>query len=152
MKRFTTVRKVAAAYMVCSAFAIQPMMAQNTNSLKETDYSVPTWTVLQRALKQLQNASAPYSISTVINGNPSTRLGFAWFTNASVTDGAVQLVAKANATEADFANAKVIEAGSNMATLNYLNANNNKAVIEASGITADSKRNYTVHKAVAEGR
>jgi hypothetical protein len=150
MRKIIFFKSVVAVQLICALFATQPTAAQT--ELKAEDYTVPSWTVLQSALKQMQKADMPYSISTVINGDPATRMGIAWFTNASVTDGMLQIVEKAKATSDDFANATTVKADAvTELSFNYMNASNNAAIIVKTGFTADCKRSYTSHKAVADG-
>lgn len=79
--------------------------AQTVGSLNESDYTVPTWTKLLAAIKQLQPAQTPYSVNMVFNGDPTSRMAFNWFTNPTTEAGEVQVVEKADATDADFAGA-----------------------------------------------
>ena len=58
----------------------------------------------------LTDKEQPYNMVATINGDPHTQMGFCWFTNDNIYDGEVQLIAQANATEADFANAISISA------------------------------------------
>ena len=85
------------------------------------DYTVPSITALKFAIydcakdssdankeamrqkiKELQPKEEPYCMVATINGDPHTRMGFCWFTNEGVMDGQVQIVAKEDATAADF--------------------------------------------------
>ena len=63
---------------------------------------------MRQKIKELVPKTEPYCIVATINGDPKTRMGFAWFTNDSVFDGEVQLIAQEDATEADFENGNVI--------------------------------------------
>ena len=49
------------------------------------------------AAENLVDKHEPYNMIANINGNPRTRMAFAWFTNEGVTDGVVQIIAKENA-------------------------------------------------------
>lgn len=92
------------------------------------DYTVPSYTAfliakfeakkdpsqanLQNLVEKvaaLQSKYEPYNMVATINGDPHTRMGFTWFTNDSIKDGEVQIVAKENATEADFAGTNVMK-------------------------------------------
>lgn len=119
-----------------------------TITLSQNDFSVPAWTQLQRLVATMPSASTPFSINMTVNGDPSTRMGFAWFTNTGVTDGQVQLVAKAGATDADFANPDFTfpATSSEVKGLNY-SIDKNKLV----GIEPNQKVDYMSHKAVAAG-
>lgn len=134
--------------VLLSAAAVLPLSAATgITSLNAGDYSVPSWTAIQRAIAAAQPATAPFSINTTYNGDPATRMAFAWFTNQTVATGKVQLVAKAAATEADFAAATVLPAVDEMTSeLNYSIDKNYLA-----GIEPNQKVRYMSHKALATG-
>lgn len=117
-------------------------------TLSQKDFSVPAWTQLQRLVAAMPPASAPFSINMTVNGDPSTRMGFAWFTNPGVTEGQVQIVAKAEATDADFANPDFTftAVSSDVKGLNYSIEKN-----RLDGIEPNQKVDYTSNKAVATG-
>lgn len=123
-------------------------VARTSITLSEDDFSIPSWTRLQRLVATMPSASAPFDINMTVNGDPSTRMGFAWFTNPGVTDGQVQIVAKSGATEADFANPDFTFAAvsSEVKGLNYSIEKNN-----LEGIEPNQKMDYTSHKALAVG-
>ena len=119
-----------------------------TITLSQNDFSVPAWTQLQRLVATMPSASTPFSINMTVNGDPSTRMGFAWFTNTGVSDGQVQILAKTGATDADFANPDFTfpATSSEVKGLNYSIEKN-----KLSGIEPNQKVDYTSHKAVAVG-
>lgn len=119
-----------------------------TITLSQNDFSVPAWTQLQRLVATMPSASTPFSINMTVNGDPSTRMGFAWFTNNGVSGGQVQILAKAGATDADFANPDFTfpATSSEVKGLNYSIEKN-----KLSGIEPNQKVDYTSHKAVAVG-
>lgn len=121
-------------------------VAQDISSLKASDYTKPAWTQLNRLLATMQPATMPYSINMTVNGDPATRMAFAWFTNPDVTEGEVQLVAKADATVDDFQNPTLVIKANATAVqgLNYSIAKN-----KLEGIEPNSKADYCSHKAVA---
>lgn len=90
----------------------------------------------------------PYSINMTVNGDPTSRMAFAWFTNHGITDGEVQMVAKKDATAEDFdSNVMVFNAkAEEVIGLNYSIDKNHLA-----GITPGEKADYTSHKALAQG-
>lgn len=105
---------------------------------------------LRQAIKNLVPKTEPYCMISNINGDPKTRMGFAWFTNDGVTDGEVQIVAVEDAKEADFESGNVITvpAGATQTkTLRY----SGKAtyIVNKSGIKASVRYKYISHKAVA---
>lgn len=125
---------------------VQPMTAQDVPAMNAESFTTPTWTKLQRLLTEMQPATQPYSINMTINGDPTSRMAFAWFTNPTVKAGKVQIVAKADATSEDFNTpAMSIDATStDVKDLNYVIAKN-----YVEGIEPNTKKSYTSHKALA---
>ena len=140
------------------------------SSLKELNYTIPSWTLLKRAVKsasslkdsnsaiQLQDAlnglkskETPYSIVTCINGNPTSQLGFAWFTNAGVSGGRVEIVlGPATSSKAFKKPVMVIPAKCvNVPDLNYNSKGN--GLMALADIPDNSKKSYTQNKALAIG-
>ena len=111
---------------------------------------------MQARIAELQVKEYPYNQIATINGDPATHMGFCWFTNGGITDGVVQLVAKANATEADFASADVITVNANttLANLHYTPIQASESpkydICTAAGLPRDTKFDYVSHKAIAD--
>ena len=149
-------------------------VAQNlimfANTLVETDYTIPTWTLLKRAItlasktgdsasiaslsnaiKSLQSKTQPYSVSVDINGNPSTQMGFAWFTNVGVSGGKVKIVAGNVADTSAFTSPlfTVNATSDSIKNLNYNVAAN--GLLALAGIADNSKRSYMSNKALVNG-
>ena len=138
-------------------------------NLVEKDYSIPTWTLLKRALKgavdtpdspnirslelamaNLKSKNTPYSVIMTLNGDPTSRMGFAWYTNQGVAKGKVQLVAGNTATVAGFtASALSFDANSTNFTTNYCVAAN--GLLALAGFADNSTRSYSNHKAIVTG-
>lgn len=141
-------KKIVLLSAVCSLMMHSAAWAQTSVSINYDDYSTPSAMQLRQVLAGLQSSATPYSIAMTVNGDPCTRMGFAWFTNPGVKDGEVQIVAKADATAADFNNpdmtftAKVEQVNG----LNYSIAKN-----YLSGIESNTKVDYLSHKAIATG-
>ncbi len=131
------------ALLLCGAMNVS---AQEAITFDPANFTTPAWTKIVRLSKQLegQNSKKPYSINMTINGDPTTRMAFAWFTNPEVTTGMVQIVEGKDAT--DFTNATVINATSKATSLNYAVDDN-----ELEGIEIDTKKDYMSHKALATG-
>jgi len=135
-----------------------------------TDYTVPSFTLLQKAiiysgsdtafssvtklveaLESLQASTMPYSIVMNINGDPSTQMAFNWFTNYGVTGGKVQIVRGIAKTGSQFnkplmtVNAKVDQVND----LNYSLPRNN--LVQLAGIPDSMKRSYMSNKVLVEG-
>ena len=105
---------------------------------------------LQAKINALQPYQAPYDVVVNINGDPKTQMAFAWFTNETMKEGKVQLVAKANATEADFANATTIDAAiETTKPLPY--AVDDSGILWKAKMDKDQAHTYTTHKAIATG-
>jgi len=131
------------------------------------DYTVPSWTLYQRALKSgqtVQEAKAllvsknfPYNVNTAINGCPTVQMGVAWFTNAGVAGGSVQIVEGRVEKASGFSRARIVPATSvavdstPYVSLGNPNRNRNAELIELSGFAAGEKRAYTSNKALLAG-
>lgn len=141
-----TLRKNLA--LAAMMFIGQSAGAQEIPSLKASDYTKPTWTMLNRLLSTMQPSTMPYSINMTVNGDPATRMAFAWFTNPDVITGEVQIVDKANATADDFTSPTItISANTtDVKGLNYSIAKN-----KLDGIEPNTKADYNAHKAIATG-
>ena len=140
------VQALIAAAIVSFSSVSQPASAQDQITLKKADFTVPAWTKLLQASKT-PNGTEPYSINMTINGDPASRIGFAWFTNPTSVKGKVQLVRKANATEKDFEGTVITkEATVENVSMNYLvDANKVNA-----GIASKTDMNYTSHKVLVD--
>lgn len=133
------------AAMVAAA-ALQSSAQQLTVDLSR--YATPTATRLARTLAAMEDAATPYSINMTVNGDPCSRMAFAWFTNPEVTTGKVQIVkGHADSEEAFAAPEMEIEAVSQATpSLNYTVPKN---FVE--GVEPGSRHVYTSHKALATG-
>jgi len=105
---------------------------------------------LQHCIDRLQVKEQPYCVVATINGDPKTHMGFAWFTNGGVTQGEVQLVAKANATEADFEFEAITVAATPETTKDLRYAVSTSGILKATGMPVTQKYAYVSHKALAE--
>ena len=158
----------ATATVVVEQKQFHPLVIEADNMYAAEDYTVPSYVqmlvakeaarrdstaanvaALQAKIDALQPYQAPYDVVVNINGDPRTNMAFAWFTNETMTEnGVIQLVAKANATEADFADAITVEA-----TTESTNAL--PYIVDDSGIEWKAKlpkdiaHTYISHKAIA---
>ena len=114
-----------------------------------TDSSEQNLLSLQQKINQLKPKETPYCMVANINGDPRTRMAFCWFTNEGITDGVVQLIAKKNATEADFIGADEISANT-VTTLPLHYAISTSGLIRAAHIDKHTAFRYVSHKALAE--
>lgn len=147
---------------------------------KQEDYTVPSWmpfliakeaaridslnpesdlpsiagkiAEMNAAAGKLVPKEEPYNMIANINGDPSTRMAFAWFTNGGIEQGSVQLVAKADAVAADFEQGNgVITIHATPTTTKPLNyAVSTSGIIKAAKMDPKTKFTYVSHKAIAE--
>ena len=106
---------------------------------------------MNAAIAQLVGREEPYNMVANINGDPRTRMAFCWFTNDGVTQGSVQLLAKADATAEDFdaAGGKLYQAESvTTPELNY--AVSTSDILKQAKLPAKTKFRYVSHKALAD--
>ena len=126
---------------------IQMVIAKEAARRDSTEANVAE---LQAKIEELQPYQAPYDVVVNINGDPKTQMAFAWFTNETMTEGQVQLVAKANATEADFATAISVDAVTETTKpLPY--AVDDSGILWKTKMDKDQAHTYTSHKAIATG-
>ena len=140
------------------------------NSLIEENYTVPSWTLLRRAIvtatalkdststvalqiaiNNLKSKEMPYNINSTLNKDPKTNLGFAWFTNVGVTGGIVEIV-EGTATDYNAFDTPTFSLGAkcdSVINLNYCNSLNDLANL--AGIPNDTKKCYMSNKALAKG-
>lgn len=150
---------------------ISDSILAKVSELNEIDYTIPTWTSLKRAITSttassdfasivaleeaidgLKSKEMPYTVSMAINGNPTSQLGFTWYTNLGIDKGEVQIVQGKVSAIADFETAsKTVFAADtlNIHNLNYTNSRNNLSSL--AGIADNSKRDYSSHKALVSG-
>lgn len=122
--------------------------ADQTITLSQKDFSIPAWTRLQRLIASMPSASMPFSINMTVNGDPSSRMGFTWFTNTGVKDGEVQIVAKHGANASDFSSPDFTFPAVS-AEVKGLNYSIEKNMLD--GVEPNKKIDYISHKVVAEG-
>ena len=111
---------------------------------------------MNEAIANLQPKQMPYNQIATIYGDPATHMGFCWFTNGGITEGKVQLVAKANATAEDFETCDcviTVDAQTTDATLHYTPIQASESpkydICTAAGLPRDTKFDYVSHKAQA---
>jgi len=105
---------------------------------------------MNEAATKLVPKTEPYCMVANFNGNPRTNMAFAWFTNEGITDGKVQIVAKANATAADFVGDNMLTLDAEATTtvpLRY--AVSTSGLIKATGMSPKTAYKYVSHKAMA---
>lgn len=120
---------------------------------QKTDYSVPSFVAhLTDETVVLEPKEQPYCAVATINGNPKTRMAFAWFTNEGVKEGQVQIVAKKEANESDFTGGNVFTVDATSTTTEPLHyAISSSGVLNAARMDKRTAFRYESHKVVAEG-
>lgn len=133
---FSRLQKIIGRALVAALMLPTAVWAQSNT----TPNSSATWAEVRTA--------EPFAINTTINGDPQTEISFAWFTREGVTEGRVEIVAKGDATEADFAQSPICVEAEALTTpeLNYSVAQNKLA-----GIEPNLKVRYVSHKATVRG-
>ena len=139
-------------------------------TLIDSNYTVGSFTLLKRAIKKADRTKAPlditalkkdiallepkeipYDITININGDPTTSLGFGWFTNANCSGGSVQIVEGNIISRAGFATPTSIIAAQSIPVLN-LNYNVARNKLDSlADIPVNTKKNFTSNKALATG-
>ena len=111
---------------------------------------------MQAKIALLQPKQMPYNQIATIYGDPATHMGFCWFTNGGITEGQVQLVAKANATAEDFTESNgviTVAAQTTGAQLHYTPIQPSESpkydICTAAGLPRNTKFDYVSHKAQA---
>ena len=144
------------------------------NTYKIEDYTIPSFTqflvakeaarkdfseanvaALNKKIEELKSYQYPYSIVVNINGDPSTRMAFAWFTNDRMTEGKVQLTPLADLSQLN----TVFDTATDIITVDAVATTTKKiryaiglsGIPEATGVSMSTKYKYTSHKAIAEG-
>lgn len=138
--------------------------------LNQNDWAVPSWTLLLSARKAATDApitenltalstvmnsmlskDMPYCINTSFNGDPTSNMGFAWYTNSGIIGGQVQIVANENATIDDFSTPLMTIDATNsyLFNVNYVVASNDPTF--TADLPVNSKRSYVSNKAFATG-
>jgi len=133
----------------------------------EANYTIPSWTKfliakkavsvnpnetavnnLETVVNTLAASDKPYSITMAINVDPSTRMGFAWYNNAAVTGGKVEIVA---GNSSDFTT-PLFSVDATNTSLNNVNYNvSGNSLSTLAGISSNSKRSYVSNKALVTG-
>ena len=119
---------------------------------EKADYTVPSFVqfLLSKDSSVLVDKHDPYCMVATINGDPKSRMGFCWFTNEGVTQGEVQIVAKAKASAVDFAG-DVLTIPATVTTTPPLHyAISSSGILKASHMDKNTAFRYESHKALAE--
>ncbi|MDR2691327.1 MAG: fibronectin type III domain-containing protein [Dysgonamonadaceae bacterium] len=138
-----------------AARANASVMSVSPEDLVRENFTVPSWTLYKRALaagKSEAEATAflvpkerPYNIVASINGDPSTRMGITWYTNAGETGQYLEYVKGAGG----FDHAVRIDAEET--AVNDMCYNNSINIELTSIFNLHEKRSYVSHKALLIG-
>jgi hypothetical protein len=117
-----------------------------------TDASEENLKIMRQRITELVPKTEPYCMVATINGDPHSQMGFCWFTNDGVTEGEVQLVAREEATAADFEAGGVITVKADATQTRGLRYSGKaRYIVNKSGIPASDRYKYISHKALATG-
>ena len=109
--------------------------------------------ILHERIAQLLPYQMPYNVVANINGDPTTRMAFCWFTNERMTEGTVQLMPISSdqlPTNDSFVATMTIAATPTVTLpLNY--ATSSSGILKATKMKSTQEYTYISHKAVAEG-
>ena len=109
--------------------------------------------ILHERIAQLVPYQMPYNVVANINGDPTTRMAFCWFTNERMTEGVVQLMPISSdqlPTNDSFVATMTIAATPTVTLpLNY--ATSSSGILKATKMKSTQEYTYISHKAVAEG-
>ncbi len=140
---------------------------------KIEDYTIPSFTqfliaketarnnsseanlaAMNQKIAELKSYQYPYDVVVNINGDPTTRMAFAWFTNDRMTEGQVQLTPITDITTLqtafDAATNVITVAATATATKKSRYAIGLSGIPAATGVPQSTKYKYTSHKAIAE--
>ena len=175
MKRFFLSLILLSSFTYCMQVYSAKLIDLTTidDSYKIEDYTVPSFTqfliaketakanptdanmeALSQRIAELKSYQYPYDVVVNINGDPTSRMAFAWYTNDRMTEGQLQLTPIADITNL----ATVFDTASEVITVTPTPTPTKKSryAIGASGIPAatgvpqSTKYKYTSHKAIAE--
>ena len=120
----------------------------------KTDPTEANMQALYQAIADLKPYQSPYDVVVNINGDPTTRMAFAWYTNDRMMEGQVQLTPITDLTTLstvfDSATDVITLAATSTATKKSRYAIGLSGIPEATGVPMSTKYKYTSHKAIAE--
>jgi hypothetical protein len=124
----------------------------------QENFTVPSWTLYKRALaagKSEEEAvllllpkERPYNIVASVNGDPATRMGITWYTNAGETGQYLEYV-KGETAAGDFTGAVRITAEET--AVNDMCYNNNQNIELTDVFELHERRSYVSHKVLLAG-
>jgi hypothetical protein len=143
---------------ILSAVTPKAPGVDNLAELNPANFTIPSWTLYKRAITAGQNGEEayevlqpkeqPFNIVASINGDPSTRMGITWYTNAGEKGHYLEFV-EGEAALSGFTNASRLDATETDVTdMNY----NNSINVDLTGVfDLHEKRSYVSHKVLLTG-
>ena len=127
---------------------------------EKVDYTVPSFVefLVSGDSAVLRDRHDPYCMVATINGDPTTQMGFCWFTNEGVKEGEVQIESIHNSqftihnSQCTIHNAQIITVPATVETtvpLHY--AISSSGLLKAAHIDKNTAFRYESHKALATG-
>lgn len=172
MKKYLLILSVLFAGLA-PAKSLQIPLSEMDSVYKIEDYTIPSFTpflvakeaakadpteanmeALYQKIAELKSYQYPYNVVVNINGDPSTRMAFAWYTNNRMTEGQVQLTPITDITTLntvfDTATTVITIPATPTTTKKSRYAIGASGIPAASGVPMSTKYQYTSHKAIAE--
>ena len=121
---------------------------------EKADYTVPSFVefLISGDSSVLVNKEDPYCMVATINGDPKTRMGFCWFTNEGVEEGAVQIFeGSIQPSEVSRQKPKFIIPATATTTPPLHYAISSSGILKAAHLDKRTAFRYVSHKAVAAG-
>lgn len=150
--------------------SLDSMVNVISGRVSEANFTVPSWTLYKRAemvyktarvladtialhnaQMSLVSKEMPYNVNMTINGDTKSQMGFTWYTNLGIVPGMVQIVAGKTTDAAAFTSPLFSFSADTLGIRNLNYSTGANGLAELAGIANNSKRNYTSHKALAQG-
>ena len=129
----------------------QFLIAKNAAKANGTEANMA---LLEQRIAELKTYQSPYTVVANINGDPTTRMAFAWLTNDRMLEGQVQLTPVTDITSLstafDVAEDVITVTATSTATKKIRYAIGLSGIPTATGLSQSTKYKYTSHKAIAE--
>jgi hypothetical protein len=172
MKKYLLILSVLFAGLA-PAKSLQIPLSEMDEAYKIEDYTIPSFTqfliakeaakanptdanmeALYQKVDELKPYQSPYTVVANINGDPTTRMAFAWLTNDRMLEGQVQLTPVTDITSLstafDAAEDVITVTATSTATKKIRYAIGLSGIPTATGLSQSTKYKYTSHKAIAE--
>lgn len=172
MKKYLLILSVLFAGLA-PAESLQIPLSEMDEAYKIEDYTIPSFTqfliakeaakanpteanmnAVYQKIDELKSYQYPYTVVANINGDPTTRMAFAWLTNDRMLEGKVQVTPitdlTALQTAFDDATDVITVTATSTATKKIRYAIGLSGIPAATGVSQATKYKYTSHKAIAE--